>query len=98
SLPPQLLSYTMKRVYQADGTRDMYQLAKDVSGNYIVNLLLAGERQGDGWNPKTPSGNGWREMISSAHDVKQSQNIFLYKIKRNDFLSVCEKLARSRTQ
>ena len=86
SVPPQLLSYTMKRVYQVAGTSDMHHLVKDVSGNYIVNLFLVGERQGDAWFVKVPSGNGWRELISAAHDVKQSQNIFLYKIKKPDFL------------
>lgn len=80
-----LLYYSMKRVYKIDSIFDIYTKTNEIDSNFEINIFLI---------DKTVSINshGIKELISMAYDIKQIDNLYLYKIRKDDFLEKFEEI------
>jgi len=76
--PPQQLSYSMKRVYKVDTIFDICDKVCNIDENYEINIFSIS---------KFASNNnyGIRELIYTAYDIKQIDDLYLYKIKKEKF-------------
>lgn len=80
-----LLCYSMKRVYKIDSIFDIYTKTNEIDSNFEINIFSI---------DKTVSINnhGIKELISMAYDIKQIDNLYLYKIRKDDFLEKFEEI------
>jgi len=83
-----LLYYSMKRVYKAESIFDMYSKIRQIidkdfevkiffNRNKIVSNAVQGSIE---------------ELISLPYDIKQTDNLWLYKIKKDNFLEKFEEI------
>jgi len=83
-IPPQGLSYSMKRVYKISSILNIYNIVEDIDGYFEINIFLK-NRLIDSVNENI------KELISAAYDFRQSGDLVLYKIKMEDFFNIWEK-------
>ena len=77
--PPQQLSYSMKRVYEVNSIFDIYNKVKSINKEFEINIFSVGNSVGT-------NNYGIGELTSLAYDVKQAGDLYLYKIKKKDFI------------
>lgn len=75
---PQKIAHSKKRVYKTDDAGLIYNKVKDISDDYIINIFCCdGEENG-----------GLKQLTDKAYDVIQQDNMYLYKISKDDFLAM----------
>lgn len=84
SLPPQQLSYSMKRVYMVNSIFDIYSMVKNINENFEVNIFSI--------NKNIDNKYGIKELTSVAYDIRQANNFYLYKIKSQEFFERYDEL------
>jgi hypothetical protein len=72
-VPPQQLSYSMKRVYQIDSMNDIKEEVKNVKGNYNVVIMFL----------KPPS-NYWVQTLQNIKPI-EDHGIYYYKLNSTTF-------------
>ncbi len=76
---PQEMAFSMKRVYKVEDYNAIYDKVKDIDGNYIINIFSAE-------GPVTAP--GLKRITDAAYDTETRDNMYLYKISKDDFLKL----------
>ena len=84
--PPQQLSYAMKRVYKVNSIFDVYSRVKNISESYEINIFSVGDFKG--------KGNDLVDLIFTAYDRRKEDDLYLYKIKKGDFLEKFDEIKK----
>lgn len=76
--PPQQLSYAMKRVYKINSIFDIHSRVKNISKSYEINIFSI-----DDYKDRS---SDLADLIFIAYDSRNTDNLYLYKIRKGDFL------------
>lgn len=88
--PQQLCSYSMKRVYKADSIFDIYSKVKKIDETFKINIFSIGKLVNN-------NNYGIKQLILIAYDIKHVDDLYLYKIKKKDFIEKYDELKRNST-
>ncbi len=83
--PPQLISYTMKRVYRIGSVDEMARFLQGTDGDYVVNILLAGSPASGYVLPDPGNVPELKRVLDSAREVRRGYGLFLFKVPKSDF-------------
>ena len=83
--PPQLIAYSMKKVYKVDSLKEIHSVLKPLEAPYILTLLIENERH----IGKLP---GLPKLLEHAYVRYEQDGMILAKIRKKDFLNVYEQL------
>jgi hypothetical protein len=83
SVPPQWLSYTMKRIYRVYGIEDICKLTQGIEGDYVVNIFI---NEGKSEHAESL----FAELTSQAITLAREGQLRLYKVPKMKFLAIAQ--------
>lgn len=75
---PQKIAHSKKRVYPADNIQTIYDKVKDIPDDYIINIFSYGG----------PESGALKSITDQLEDVACYNNMYLYRIAKDDFLAM----------
>jgi len=82
------LAYSMKEVYKVRSAQDIFDKVNGIEGDYIINILSRGE-------DSIPPYSFLRDFIARAYESRVAEGLRLDKIRKTDFLALCNELGIS---